>query len=393
MTNMEKYKVYPAGMDEFSSMGDEWNDLLARSRSSSVFMTWEWIYTWWAHFGNSRRDIVPVIARDGAGRLRGVFPLFRERGRWVSGDGAAGRGDVLQFLGSRETYSDFLDLIVDRDDEEDITKILFRYTLRNWESSVIRLTDMPSGSGVRGIIESLLCGMDVPYTEKEDQICPVLELPDSVEGFYEKLKPNMRQNYKNLLNRYKKRFGTLNFRKDGERDPGRSLEILFRLHAARFGQKGERSSFLSKVIRNFHLDVSRRFRERGWLRFYTIEVAGEVLGILYCFAYGGRLSYFQAGFEPEYEHFRLGLLLLGKAMEDGITEGMREFDFLRGAEEYKWRWTNTFKKTVRLTVYPKGPAGALRRAMERVRDETRRRIVSLVGRTQGKALEGKILVG
>ena len=52
----------------------EWNGLLCRSPASSVFLTWEWIATWWEHFGREG-DLLILAVRDESGRLVGLAPL------------------------------------------------------------------------------------------------------------------------------------------------------------------------------------------------------------------------------------------------------------------------------------------------------------------------------
>jgi hypothetical protein len=53
----------------------EWTELATRSRS--VFKTWEWLSTWWDHFGEHRA--LMVVAVQSQDRLVGILPLYRWR--------------------------------------------------------------------------------------------------------------------------------------------------------------------------------------------------------------------------------------------------------------------------------------------------------------------------
>ena len=64
----------------------EWTELATRSRS--VFKTWEWLSTWWDHFGQDRH--LMVVAVRSQDRLVGILPLYRWRSRPLR---------VLRFLG------------------------------------------------------------------------------------------------------------------------------------------------------------------------------------------------------------------------------------------------------------------------------------------------------
>src|SRR5262245_8253506 len=57
--------------DRFDAMRDEWSALLQRSSSDCVFLTHEWLSTWWQHLSEGRKLQV-VVAREGA-RLVGIL--------------------------------------------------------------------------------------------------------------------------------------------------------------------------------------------------------------------------------------------------------------------------------------------------------------------------------
>jgi CelD/BcsL family acetyltransferase involved in cellulose biosynthesis len=54
-----------------------------------------------------------------------------------------------------------------------------------------------------------------------------------------------------------------------------------------------------------------------------------------------------------------GDLLLSQCMEEGIRRGCREFDFLRGAEPYKYRWTDTERRLLTVLIYNRKRAALL----------------------------------
>ena len=64
----------------------EWTELAARNRS--IFKTWEWLSTWWDHFGLRRQLMVTVVRSNG--RLVGILPMYRWQTRPLR---------VLRFLG------------------------------------------------------------------------------------------------------------------------------------------------------------------------------------------------------------------------------------------------------------------------------------------------------
>ena len=58
---------------EFYELREEWNALLQSSASNCVFLTHEWMSTWWKHLRETRQLSI-VTARE-SGRLIGIMPL------------------------------------------------------------------------------------------------------------------------------------------------------------------------------------------------------------------------------------------------------------------------------------------------------------------------------
>jgi CelD/BcsL family acetyltransferase involved in cellulose biosynthesis len=56
------------------------------------------------------------------------------------------------------------------------------------------------------------------------------------------------------------------------------------------------------------------------------------------FLHGERAMSYFGGFDPLFAFESPGTILLGHAMERAAIEGARVFDFLRGAESYKYVW-------------------------------------------------------
>ena len=91
---------------DFAALRNTWNAVLVESSSNSIFLTWEWLHTWWEHFGH-QKTLHAVLFRDAQDRLVGIAPFFKHRRH-----SAVGPLDVLSFLGSDIVASDYLDFII-----------------------------------------------------------------------------------------------------------------------------------------------------------------------------------------------------------------------------------------------------------------------------------------
>src|SRR4030095_8356891 len=106
--------------EEFDSLRDEWNALLATSESDSVFLRHEWLSVWSKHMMEGRQLSI-VIARDGK-ELVGVLPLAERRPQR-----ARMMPRVLEFLGSGVIGSDYLDAIVHRGRQREVLSAFAEY--------------------------------------------------------------------------------------------------------------------------------------------------------------------------------------------------------------------------------------------------------------------------
>jgi CelD/BcsL family acetyltransferase involved in cellulose biosynthesis len=133
----------------------------------------------------------------------------------------------------------------------------------------------------------------------------------------------------------------------------RDLGLLFRLHRARWRDE---TGFTRHEA--FHRDFARLALERGWLRFWVAEIDGAPAAVWYGFRYAGAESYYQAGRDPAWDRYSVGFLLLLHSIRAALEDGAGEYRFLRGGEEYKYRFATDDPGlvTVGLGLTPRGRA-------------------------------------
>ncbi len=59
---------------DFFSIQYQWNQLLKESDNDNIFLTWEWVYTWWEVFGGESELFIITVKND-KGDLIGIAPL------------------------------------------------------------------------------------------------------------------------------------------------------------------------------------------------------------------------------------------------------------------------------------------------------------------------------
>jgi CelD/BcsL family acetyltransferase involved in cellulose biosynthesis len=123
-------------------------------------------------------------------------------------------------------------------------------------------------------------------------------------------------------------------------DPDRldaDLEDLFLLHNLRW--QGYSGALLERRAA-FHRDFAHRALERGWLRLWLLEVNRRTVAAVYGLRFGNRELFYQAGRDPDYDRHAVGSVLMIHTIREAFGEGLDAYDFLRGGEYYKDRFTD-----------------------------------------------------
>ena len=105
--------------NKFRNMSLEWNSLLEKSNVFSVYLSWEWLYTWWEIFGKTQNWELFIVTVRENGELVGIAPFIK---RQIKVLGIINRISI-EFLGTGEDEKDevcsnYLDIIVKANSKE-----------------------------------------------------------------------------------------------------------------------------------------------------------------------------------------------------------------------------------------------------------------------------------
>lgn len=331
---------------EFEKLKDEWNHLLENSISNNVFLTWEWMFTWWKHY-NARKTPFIITARDRDGQLIGVAPLCISKVKVYHLTSLRS----LSFIGSGEVCSDYLDFILLSDKSEMILDEMLNYIKsmqKMWDYAFIE--DVSERSIFFKFFKEMLEHQKSTYLTFKSQKCPYIELPDCYESYISRLSKNMRYNLKRRTRNLKKKYDVKFLISDSSDDVALLMETLFDLHKKRREVIGDEGGFLKSNLIPFHTEIAALFNKEGKVRLYTLMVDGNPAAMLYGFIYNKKFFYYQAGMDPDYENMSVGMVLMGYCIQDSINNKLQEFDMLRGGEAYKFKWTKTYRNTYNMLL-------------------------------------------
>jgi CelD/BcsL family acetyltransferase involved in cellulose biosynthesis len=349
---------------DFAAMREEWNELLSASRSDSVFLTWEWLHTWWIHLGRGRSLFI-VTVRSGS-QLVAIAPLTMTRAR-------VGPFTVpmLEFAGIGTIGSDYLDFIVRSSCQTAAVEAVTAFLAQTGLS--VRLPSVKEDSIAATTLRHGLADRGWQWREVPMQVCPFIDLSvGSWQSYLSSLGPSHRYNFRRRLRNLEKDHTVRLEQVSSEEDRSEALKHVVELHLLRWQSRGGSDAFNHPNILAFHQEVSRLAHERGWLRLFVLNIDGHPAAALYGFRYGRTFHFYQSGFDPNFERYSVGLITLGLTIQAAIEEGATEYDLLHGDEAYKFLWTTQVRPLVRLELYAPGRMGWMHRNSVRSISATRK---------------------
>lgn len=316
---------------QFDALVNEWNHLLEHSASHVPFLRHEYLSAWWSTLGGgewSQGELCLVTARGDDGSLVGVAPLFFTQNR--EGENA------LLFLGSIE-ISDYLDVICRLEDLPDfLSAVLLRLSeadVPDWQ--VLDLYNILEQSPTLSALPAAAEKFGWAYQQQRLQHCPYIPLPGDWETYLAGIDKKQRHEIRRKIRRVENADVPVRWY-IVEDDETLDEEIDGFLHL--MGQDEEKKAFLTDIMRTQMRSVVRAAFRENWLQLAFLEIDGKKAAGYLNFDYGNHIWVYNSGLDYEFSYYSPGWVLLGYLLEWANIHKRQAFDFMRGDEEYKYRF-------------------------------------------------------
>jgi CelD/BcsL family acetyltransferase involved in cellulose biosynthesis len=352
-----------------------WSAILQDSQAHRVFCGWTWACTWWEHFGHSAEQAIlgcfdgndlVAIAPWCLGRPSRLFPA-----------------KTLEFIGQSCGGADHLDVICRRSHEVAVSDALAEGLLRReivpWDE--LRVVTTSGRSLMDGVLEKLGRSADLGLHAQGE--APYLRLAGDWRGFLvERFDKKRRYNIERQIRLATDKSGMLlDFSTSAYVMPVRIGE-LFELHDLRKKNQGQSSAYTAGPMQGFHADLVGRLATRGEVVVASLRRSDRAVASTCCFRSNGIVSYFQSGMDPAYERDSVGSTLLALLIKDSFERGESEFDFLRGAEKYKFGWASDSRAIVETSAYRDSLLGQSARIWRETRSHAAGKLRQIRGRSR-----------
>jgi CelD/BcsL family acetyltransferase involved in cellulose biosynthesis len=341
-----------AEAEAFSELRQEWVELLEASESACIFLTWEWLHTWWKHLAGGRRLAILAVRRGS--ELIALAPFCLQ----PPSLSRARPFPVLEFLGSGFAGSDYLDVIVRKGSEAEA-----RQALTSWLSArrlPLKLTNVKKGASASTGILAGLQEKGWSAAETRTNICPFIPLAGATWSSYlASLSAEHRYTF-NRKWRCLERDYDVRFEQAHTPEQCReAIDLLIAQHNTRWRTRGGSDAFHTAELVAFHREWTQVALRRGWLRLYVLRLNEKPAACLYGLLYRGIFYFYQSSFDADYIRASAGLVAMGLAIRSAIGEGAVEYDLLHGGETYKSHWSRHSRDLARLEAFPPGGFGGL----------------------------------
>ncbi|HWR65078.1 MAG TPA: GNAT family N-acetyltransferase [Bellilinea sp.] len=324
------------------TLRDEWNALLEESVSHVPFLRYDYLEAWWVHRGGGEwpdAELAVVSARQD-GRLIGIAPLFFTTDH--NGHSA------LMLLGSIE-ISDYLDLIVRPADLTAFLDALLPFLLLPdrpaWQT--LDLYNLLDSSPSLAALEAAAQRHGLTYHQEQLQHSPYIPLPGDWEMYLSSIDKKQRHEIRRKMRRA-----------ETAEVPARwyivtddnTLEAETEAFLNLMQQDEEKATFLIPEMRQEMHEIIRCAFEEDCLLMAFMEVGGQKAAGYLMFDYLNRVWVYNSGFDRRFMEYSPGWVLLGYLLQWSIEHQRTEFDFMRGNEDYKYRFGAVDRFVVRATL-------------------------------------------
>jgi len=313
---------------EFSEIEpDAWNALASASVSDSPFARQEYLEQWWRTRGGGEwvdSHLVLISAAE-SGRLMGIAPLFTATHE--------GRPTLL-LVGSIE-ISDYLDLIVRRDDERRFVAGLLDYLARTPElaSLPLDLYNIADSSPTLVILREAAAERGWRYDEEAFRPAPQISFTGDFQAYLAQLDKKQRHEIRRKMRRageepYAAKLELL-------RDPA-ELEGAIDSFLELMVHDEEKARFLTPGMREHMRSLMRLAWHAGYLWLAFLRVQGNRAAGAFNFDYRNRLWAYNSAVNRRFLSLSPGWVLLAHQIKWACEHGRAEYDFMRGGEGYKY---------------------------------------------------------
>lgn len=323
---------------------EDWNQLLQNSASQVPFLTFEYQQTWWETRGGGEwpesSELVLIAAFRGD-QLVGVAPLFHTEN--ILGKKA------LMLIGSIEV-SDFLDFIIQPEDLSEFTTGLIDFLLNTSDTpqwNLLDLYNLLGDSPTLSALESEAERRGWTHKKVHLQPSPYIPLPGDYQAYLSAIDKKQRHEIKRKLRNVEQSMAEPDLYFVQKED---DLEVETQAFIDMMAEDPNKREFLTEAMQQHLHNTAQTALNHGWLKLAFLTLYGKKAATIMSFKFNQRLWLYNSGWKWEFREFSPGWVMLAYLIEWANQNGIEEFDFMRGNEDYKYKFGAVDRHIYRVAI-------------------------------------------
>ena len=319
--------------DQFEKLpvtASEWNDLLERSITKSPFLRYEFMKTWWDHKGGGEwpedAQLVLIEGREG-NDLVGLAPLFIattiDGKRTLYNLGAIEICDVLDVIVTQPHHSVFCAAVVDY-----LSGISTTF-------DDVKLFNLPVNSPTIATLQGGLESSGLKTELAKYQPSPTIHLVNDFEEYLSGIDKKQRHEVRRKMRRAEESGRGVEWHYI---EKAEELETAISAFFALMEGDADKAAFLTVKMRAQMEAIIRLAFDEGFLKFAFLKADGQVAASYLMFDMFNKLWVYNSGYDRAFNELSAGWVLLGHLIQWSCENGRAEFDFMRGDEDYKFKF-------------------------------------------------------
>jgi CelD/BcsL family acetyltransferase involved in cellulose biosynthesis len=336
-------------VEELSQYRLLWNSLFPGTPNATFFHTFDWLDTYWRHFGHDQKlrvlivfaagqpiGILPLCVRTEPYRLSKVRVLTYPLDNWSTWYGPIGPNPASTMLAAMQHI---------------------RRAPRDWDMIELRWVADDATQGGKSARAMRIANL---FSEKQQyQWTSLVDLPSSFDEFLSHKSQSLRRQFRRTLRDLFAQRSARYVRHrplaaaEGDGDPRWDLYTMCESVAQASWQSHvvNGNTLTHERVREYFQAAHAAAARLGMVDVNVLTVEDRPAAFLYGYHYRGQVTALRTGFDAS-NSGGIGSALMLKSIEDSCRRGDRVIDFGPGEREHKRRLRTRTESTYRLTYTP-----------------------------------------
>jgi CelD/BcsL family acetyltransferase involved in cellulose biosynthesis len=345
---------------EEKSFVQQWNHLAETQVIPGIFVTYDWIKTWWNHFGADKRLV--LLSGTYEKRLVALAPMMITKKGPFSLQGPR----IMEFIGTGSVptrgmgLSDRVDFLYAGNCHAILDEMLDRLYSLNPHFDLLLIRALSSASPTFEQLKRNSEHYELSFGSVFRSFSPYTEIKGSWESFLSTKSGKTRRQWRNSRRRLKR---TGKYELSRYPDNGWSFKSTMKaiLTISRHSYKWEEQNALlqSSALLNFYTEFYRRISRKGFFKVHFILMGGEPVAYQAGFQYANRLFAYDTAYDKSHKDVHPGIHLVTQGIRTACGKNLVEYDMMRGDEPYKNRWCSDRREEIHFVAYHRSLKGKI----------------------------------